>query len=188
MYHETTVISDSERQIIDQAAAILAEGRGRTMNEIAELTGIGRTTLYRYFRTREDLLAAVKAQATADAWTAVQASRLDEDDAETALRRVIASLIGVGDRYRVVFTEGMPAKHPKPEHLELKGAVVALIERGQREGLFAPNLDADWVLTAMGSLTFAAIRKINDGDLARNHAADIVADTLLNGIRTPRDS
>ena len=127
-------ISDSERQIIDQAAAILAEGRGHTMNELAELTGIGRTTLYRYFRTRDELLAAVKTQATADAWTAVQASRPDEDDAETALRRVIASLIGVGDRYRVVFTEGMPAKHPNPEHLELKNALVCLIERGQRVG------------------------------------------------------
>ncbi len=185
MYQATTSISESERQIIDQAAAILAEGRGHTMNEIAELSGIGRTTLYRYFRTRDDLLAAVKAQAFADAWTAVEASRPDEDDAETALRRVIASLIGVGDRYRVAFTEGMPAKQPKPEHLELKNALVGLIERGQREGAFASTLTPDWVLTAMGALTFAAIRKVNEGDLARNHAADTVADTLLNGIRAP---
>jgi len=186
LYHATSDISESERQIIDQAAAILAEGRGRTMNEIAELSGIGRTTLYRHFRTRDELLAAVKAQALADAWTAIEASHPAEDDAETALRRVIASLIGVGDRYRVVFTEGMPAKHPKPEHLELKNALFALIERGQREGAFAATLTPDWVLSAMGALIFAAIRKVNEGDLARNHAADTVADTLLNGIRTPR--
>lgn len=188
MYHSTAVISDSERQIVDQAAAILASGRGHTMNEIAELTGIGRTTLYRYFRTRDELLAAVRAQATADAWTAVQESRPDEDDAETALRRVIAGLVGVGDRYRVVFSEGMSHKEQKPEHLELKETMVRLIERGQREGVFAPNLTADWMLSAMGALIFMSIRKINDGDLARNFAADTVANTLLNGIRAPRDS
>src|SRR5262245_42509031 len=103
------------------------------MNEIAELSGIGRTTLYRHFRTREDLLQAVKAQALADAWTAVEASRPAEGDPEAALRRVIAGLVGVGDRYRVVFGEGMPQKEPKPEHLELKNALVELVERGQRE-------------------------------------------------------
>ncbi len=156
------------------------------MNEIAELSGIGRTTLYRYFRTRDELLAAVKSQATADAWTAVQASRPDEDGAEAALRRVIAGLVGVGDRYRVVFSEEMSHKEPKQEHLELKEAMVTLIERGQREGAFSPTLTPDWILSAMGALLFVAIRKINDGDLARNHAADTVATTLLNGIRAPR--
>ena len=159
MYHPASDISESERRIIDQAAAILAEGRGHTMHEIAELSGIERTTLYRHFRTRDDLLAAVKARALADAWTAIEASRPAEDDAETALRRVIASLIGVGDRYRVVFTEGMPTKEPKPEHLELKNALVTLIERGQREGAFTATLTPDWVLTAMGAPIFAAIRK-----------------------------
>lgn len=155
------------------------------MHEIAELSGIGRTTLYRHFRTREDLLAAVKAQALADAWTAIEASHPEEGDPETALRRVIAGLVGVGDRYRVIFSEGMPHKEPKQEHLELKKALVDLIERGQREGTFSPALTPDWMLAAMGSLIFAAIRHINDGDLARNHAADTVANTLLNGIRTP---
>jgi len=186
LYHATSDISESERQIIDQAAAILAEGRGHTMNEIAELTGIGRTTLYRYFRTRDELLAAVRAQATADAWTAVRESRPDEDDAETALRRVIAGLVGVGDRYRVVFSEGMSHKELKQENLDRKAAMVALIERGQQEGVFAPTLTPDWILSSMGALIFMSIRKINDGDLARNHAADTVANTLLHGIRASR--
>jgi AcrR family transcriptional regulator len=186
VYHLAPECTEAERQIIDQAAAILAEGRGHTMNEIAELTGVGRTTLYRYFRTREALLAAVQARATADAWTAVQESRPDEDDAETALRRVIAGLVGVGDRYRVIFSEGMSHKEPKPEHLELKQTLFALVERGQREGVFTPNLTADWILSAMGALIFMSIRKINEGDLARNFAAETVATTLLNGIRVPR--
>jgi AcrR family transcriptional regulator len=153
------------------------------MQEIADLSGVGRTTLYRHFRTREDLLRAIREQAVADVQATIVESRLDEDDAETALRRVIEGLVGVGHRYRVLVGEGPPRAEDKDAYADLTAALIGVVERGQREGIFTPALTARWVVAALGSLIAAAIRQVKDGELARNYAADAVAETLLGGIR-----
>jgi AcrR family transcriptional regulator len=183
MYQEKSESTRAERRIIEQAAHVLAEGRGRTMQEIADISGVGRTTLYRHFRTREDLIRAIKLQAMEDARAVIAASRLDEGDAEAALRRVIAGVIGVGDRYRVLAEEGMSKHDDMHEFSDVGAALLSLVERGQREGAFTTAMSPQWILTAMGSLLMTAIEQIHAGELARNHAAATVADTLLHGIR-----
>jgi len=183
MYQETSESTRAERRIIEQAAGVLAEGRGRTMQEIADISGIGRTTLYRHFRTRDDLIQAIKRQAMEDACAAVFASRLDEGNAEDALRRVIAGLISVGDRYRILAEERLSKEEMHGDKDDLAVELFALVERGQREGTFTSAMSSRWILTAMGHLVMAAIGQVQAGELARNHAATAVADTLLQGIK-----
>ena len=182
MYQKKPESSRAERRIIEQAAHVLAEGRGRTMQEIADISGVGRTTLYRHFRTREDLIRAIKDQALEDARAAVVASRLDEGNAEDALRRVIAGFITVGDRYRVLVEEGLSHEEMHGDDEDLLPELYALVARGQREGTFISTLSPRWILIAMGHLIMAAIEQVQEGELARNHAAATVADTLLRGI------
>jgi len=183
VYQEKSECTRAERRIIEQAAHVLAEGRGRTMQEIADISGIGRTTLYRHFRTREDLIRAIKQQAMEDAHAAMVASRLDEGNAEDALRRVIAGFISVGDRYRILVEEGLSKEEMHDHKEDLGAALYALVERGRREGTFTSTLSSHWILTAMGHLVMAAIEQVQAGELARNYAATTVADTLLRGIR-----
>lgn len=183
MYQEKSESTSAERRIIEQAAHVLAEGRGHTMQEIADISGIGRTTLYRHFRTREDLIQAIKRQALEDAHAAIVASRLDEGSPEDATRRVIAGLISVGDRYRILAEEGLSKEEMHGDKEDVGAELLALITRGQREGAFSSTLSAHWILTAMGHLVMAAIEQVQAGELARNHAATTVADTLLRGIR-----
>jgi hypothetical protein len=45
-----------------------------------------------------------------------------------------------------------------------------------------PLLPVDWVLGALGAMVATAIRLIGTGELARNHAADLVTRTLLDGV------
>lgn len=183
MYQEKSESTRAERRIIEQAAHVLAEGRGRTMQEIADISGIGRTTLYRHFRTREDLIRAIKRQALEEARAAIVAGHLDEGNAEDALRRAIAGLIGVGDRYRILVEEGLSKEEMHDDREDIGTELYALVARGQRDGAFTSTLSPHWILTAMGHLVMAAIEQVQAGDLARNHAATTVADTLLRGIR-----
>jgi AcrR family transcriptional regulator len=183
VYQEKSASTKAERRIIEQAAHVLAEGRGRTMQEIADISGIGRTTLYRHFRTREDLIQAIKFQALEEARAAMVAGRLGEGNAEDALRRVIAGLISVGDRYCILVEEGLSKEEMHGDKEDLGAELYALVARGQREGTFTSTLSSRWILTAMGHLIMAAIEQVQAGELARNHAATTVADTLLQGIR-----
>jgi AcrR family transcriptional regulator len=188
VYQEKLENSRAERRIIERAAHVLAEGRGRTMQEIADISGIGRTTLYRHFRTRDDLIQAIKVQALEEAGAAIKAARPEEGDPVGALRRVIAGLIAVGDRYRILVDEGLPKEEMKDDKHDFGTALYALIERGQRAGVFTSALSSRWILIAMANLILAAIREVQGGELARNHAAATVADTLLRGIREPAQS
>jgi AcrR family transcriptional regulator len=54
----TSVVVARRERVLDVAEAVLAEvGVTATMDEIAEAAGIGRRTLFRYFPSREDLIA-----------------------------------------------------------------------------------------------------------------------------------
>jgi AcrR family transcriptional regulator len=186
MFHIECANSESDRRILERAAAVLAEGHGRTMQEIADMSGVGRTTLYRRFRTREDLLKAIFQQAIAETTEAVLAAKPDEGDPRDAFRRVIDEFLTIGDKYRVLFQE----KSAHSDQIEDKEAFLEtlrdLARRAQREGAVDPILPVDWVIGSMGALVATAIRLVGTGELARNHAADLVTRTLFDGIGQAR--
>jgi AcrR family transcriptional regulator len=185
MFHVECANSESDRKIIERTAAVLAEGHGRTMQEIADMSGVGRTTLYRRFRTREDLLRAIFEQAIAEATEGVRSAHPEKGDVRDAFRRVIEEMLKIGDKYRVLFQE----KAAHSDHVDSKSEFVqtlrALVARGQEDGAIDTSVSHDWVLGSMGALIATAIRLIQKGELARNHAADLVTRTLLDGIGRP---
>jgi AcrR family transcriptional regulator len=185
MFHVECANTESDRKIIERTAAVLAEGHGRTMQEIADMSGVGRTTLYRRFRTREDLLRAIFEQAIAEATEGVEAAHPEEGDVRDAFRRVIEEMLKIGDKYRVLFQE----KTAHSDHVDTKSKFVQtlreLAARGQQEGVIDESVPIDWVLGSMGALISTAIRLIQTGELARNHAADLVTRALFDGIGQP---
>lgn len=182
MSHIDCANSESDRKILERTAAVLAEGHGRTMLEIADKSGIGRTTLYRRFRTREDLLRAIFEQAISEASVGVAAANPAIGDPRGAFERVIEELLRIGDKYRVLLQE----KNALGEQVEEKDVFLdmlrELVRRAQREGEIDPAVPVEWVLGSMGSLIATAIRLIGTGDLARNSAAELVTRTLLDGV------
>lgn len=186
MFQPEPEVTDSDLRIIERTAAVLADGHGRTMQEIADRSGIGRTTLYRRFHTREDLLHAIFAQAIAEALDGIAAAEPETGNAREALERVVDQLLNVGDKYRVLFQE----RSSSPDAMEGKAALAAAlrapIERAQRDGLVDPALQMEWVLGVLGTLVSTATRLIGSGELARNHAAGLVTRTFLGGVRAPK--
>src|SRR3954447_18126870 len=49
----------NRRTVLDAAVALLAERPQETMQEIADASGLGRTTVYRHFPRRQDLIDAL---------------------------------------------------------------------------------------------------------------------------------
>jgi AcrR family transcriptional regulator len=186
MFHMECANSESDRRILERAAAVLAEGHGRTMQEIADMSGVGRTTLYRRFRTRADLLKAIFQQAILETSEAVLAANPNEGDPREAFHRVIEEFLTIGDKYRVLFQE----KRAHSDQIEDKEAFLEtlreLARRAQREGVVDPLVPVDWMIGSMGALVATAIRLVGTGELARNHAADLVTRTLFDGIGPAR--
>jgi TetR/AcrR family transcriptional repressor of mexCD-oprJ operon len=176
------------QRILQAATRVLADNRGAGMAEIAEASGLARATLYRHFPTRDDLLAAIRAQAYDEAGTAIAACRLDEGSASDALRRLIEGLVAVGDRYRFLQNEaeGETAGPPRSKREDrLRQPVLAMIERGQKSGEFASDLTPRWVGRTLGALIPTALRAIEEGEISSEDAALIVYRTTLRGLSSP---
>ena len=62
----SALIEERRERVLDKAESVLAErGVDVTMNEIATACGVGRRTLFRYFTTKEELVAAAVARSYA---------------------------------------------------------------------------------------------------------------------------
>lgn len=182
MFQYDCVNSESDLRIIERTAAVLAEGHGRTMQEIADMSGVGRTTLYRRFRTREDLLQAIMKQAMTEAREAIDAANLHDGSSREAIGRVVEEFMKVGDKYRILFQEKSAHTEPEVEKDAFVESLRELIRRAQRDGTIDPAVPVDWVLGSLASLVATAIRLIGRGELARNAAPDLVTRTLLDGM------
>src|SRR5260370_38872950 len=77
--------------ILDAAAAVLAErGEAASMADVAEAAGVGRATLYRYFPSRDALLAALVESAIAEMRDGIVGGELGEAPVEVGPARLRA--------------------------------------------------------------------------------------------------
>lgn len=171
--------SDAERnveRIVDAAIACLSEQNDAAMGEIAARAGVGRATLYRHFPNRVTLLEAIHDRAVSEAEDAVLASRPEEGPAAEAMSRLVESLAGVIERYRVLSTH----KHELSDEREsdvIRSYVVGVIERGQASGEFTQDVPSGVLADMLKGMMMAAC---TEGDAVP--AGRLVARVLVHGL------
>jgi hypothetical protein len=96
-------------------------------------------------------------------------------------------MVAVGDRLLFLFgdprvLEGRegPAPPDRP--------VIRLIERGQAEGVFDPEVSPGWIEHVLLALVYTAAEESDSGRLPRHGVTATVIRTLEHGIRSQRSS
>jgi AcrR family transcriptional regulator len=171
--------------ILDAAAQALAEhGGSANMAEVAAVAGVSRATLYRYYRSREELLQALAAQALAEAGSRIADAGLDRCPVPEAIERIVRALLAVGDRYAVLLGEQI-----QPDPAEADRAVGdplrAVITRGINEGVLRDDLPAELVHRLFGGLIAAAVKLVGERQLGLEETAAATTALFLDGARRP---
>lgn len=170
-------------RITEAAISVLAEDPGACMNDVAERAGVGRATLYRHFPSREHLLAALKAQARAEAVAAVEASPVDDGTAVESIERIVRVMIELGDRYRFLHRDWTTiTKDERATRERISATFRAAIERGQRRGELSRTVPSEWGVIALRGLTLAALEELGDGRLSQSDAEKLVSRIVLQGL------
>jgi len=173
----------NERRILDAAARVLSERPSAGMAGIAAEAGVGRATLYRHFATREDLIAALENELL-DAATAIIAEQSARSDvaAADALGQIVEELIEVRARYRLLFDwPDREEAHRRHAAARFDAPLMALVERGQREGGLDPGVPSRWVLIALAGLTRRALKAYTEGAIELDDAKRLARRGLLRG-------
>ena len=171
--------------LLDAAADALAQNPGASMAHVARAAGLARATLYRHFSTRQELLAALRAEALVRATEAIAASDFDEASPLAGIRRAIEGLAALGVRFRAILLNGADLD---PAFLHERGRVLAplydAVRRGQEAGAIRSDVPAQWVVVAMASMLIAAVRTVPAGTTGDGTVADLVYGTLMQGVAT----
>lgn len=170
------------RDAILDAAATLATESGPlsvTMREIAERTGIGRATLYKYFPDVESILVAWHQRHVA---RHLQELRSIAERSGAPLDRLAAALTAYAGIARRRPSSELAAALHRPEHVqeatrELTALFAELIDAGQRTGdLRADVAPAELAVYCLHALAAAP-------ELASNAAVGRLVDVTLRGLQ-----
>ncbi len=169
--------------LLDVAAEVLVADPSASLAEVADAAGIGRTTLHKYYATRDDLLRAVAHRAI-DLWELAVGGAADTDDPDGGLRAVTTAMIPIGPQ--LAFLWRTPAFDHDKDLVERWAAAeergLAVLRRAQGHGVLAAGVPDWWLLHTFYSLIYVAAESVRSGYLAPRDAPELVISTFLNGI------
>lgn len=167
--------------LLDVAAAVLVADPAASLAEVAEASGIGRTTLHKHYPTREDLLRAVGARAL-DLWEDAVGGITAAEDPDD-LRAVTAAMIPIGPQLAFLW------RTPAFDHITdiddrrcaVEAATAAILKRAQARGMIAADIPDWWLLRTFFSLVYVAAESVQSGHLAPLDAPGFTLNTFLHG-------
>lgn len=158
-------IARTRATVLDTAAAIVVEQgtAALTVDAVVARSGVARSTIYRHWPTRDDLLVDVFEYCVPSLETP-----MPDLGFEAAMRQFLHAVVGhlADEKWNRMLPALMALKAYEPtlarveERMEERqGSISAdLFARGEREGLFGPELDRSRAMALLvGPLVFAAL-------------------------------
>jgi AcrR family transcriptional regulator len=175
----------TEARIVDAATRVLGENIDASMREVATASGVGRATVYRHFANRDELVRAIRLRALRDCREALDHQVFAQGSVRDALGAVLATLVPVLDRYRVLL-DAAPPDRSDPEQRALTDAIERplreLIVRGQADGELDPRFPPNFVLAVLIGVLRAAREAVAQGRTSAEAAHALAVRSLLTGV------
>lgn len=174
-------------------ARILATARrelGRnpdvTLEELARAAGVVRRTPFGHFPGKEALLEAL-AEEAAESLRGAPAAGVPstrDESAELSLARLAFSMWPVGDRYRLLLAlaqRDLGAERVAEVLAPTRATATAILERGQRDGVFHTHPPAAALSAGLEAMTGALLESVNDGVLEDDGTCTAIATLIAAG-------
>ncbi len=182
--------AERRRALVETALRLFTEGsyRGTTTAEIARAAGVSEPILYRHFASKRELYLAVLDhvwERARSAWERALSAHADDACAAVeAMGRKHASVRDAKLQLAELWVQALSEAAEDPElrrHLrqhmrEVHAFTASIIRRGQEQGSFSPERDADaeaWMFLAAGILGMVGRRigVLGDEELRRIRVA-----------------
>ncbi|MGI8845787.1 MAG: TetR/AcrR family transcriptional regulator [Thermoleophilaceae bacterium] len=184
--HDTSERADSRRNreaVLEAAIRLLAERPGASMREVAEASGLGRTTVYRHFPQREDLVQGLFHRVVEES-RATSARLVGEGvDAAELLRRLGRECVAIGDRFRFLQTHRGMRNDTLEQSQDTAGdPLYEFFEAARSRGELYPGTSTEWILVMLRATIVAAVDEVFAGRMEIEEAGELVGQTLVRAI------
>jgi AcrR family transcriptional regulator len=172
----------NRRTVLDAAVALLAERPQATMQEVADASGLGRTTVYRHFPRRQDLIDALFQEVLREAAKTVEDALRAASSPRELLCDLGVRIIAIGDRYRFLdahpeLRERALAPNDRPG---VENPLEAYLAQAQLRGEVRDDLPVQWMLTTLRGLGVVAMVEVSAGRMTVEEAGKHVGETCAS--------
>jgi AcrR family transcriptional regulator len=177
-------------RILAAAAAVLAKDTGASLAQISAAAGVGRTTVYRYFATRGDLIEALAVESMRVVRDVFVDCRLDDGSVPDVLGRIADTVLPLAAELRYLDTA--QGAWDLPEVQRVWDAIVddldRLVERGQRDGDLRADVPAALVVNVFVGALWGVDEGIREGRIALAGTGRRLVAVVLDGVTAHRAS
>lgn len=206
MYYKTILVEmnnqnkeDLFREGIIRVASQLFQRYGllkTTMEDIAKAAGKGKSTLYYYYRSKEEIFEAVLSEEIADVFNTIEGAIAKETSATDKLRAYTSvaakTMKNKTNLYRIVMGEAMniPAMEGLKNRFDKQEVIVVkeILVSGVKSGEFTPEIAKviDFLsFVLVSSLRSLSVELLMSGDFPHweEDCAKVLSSFLLRGVR-----
>jgi AcrR family transcriptional regulator len=184
--HPPAELAERLWQVSDQFLALGSDGK---VDELAELSGVPRATIYYYFSGKDDVMSFLLAQKVERAGVAVAQAATGGGRPAERLERVFRVVLHQMADHPALCTRLMCwMTTPTAEQLVIEAQdallapVRALFVEGQAAGDFPDLEPTDAITAVMGALAMVAMRHTLNNDFNPDEVADTLIPCLLDGL------
>jgi len=178
---------DTRAKLIQAAIDVLQIDQAATTEKIAEVAGVTRRTLHRYFSSKDDLLVAVSAQMVNTCIANVKNAMNASDAPEEQLKLMFYSDIDCGYQYAFIHDVSKDAtpfdKQTQEDFNEMINTFKAVILKVKESAIVSPHVTVGWMEYAYYGLIEGATRALRDGAVAPRDIKKMAWRSYWNGIK-----
>ncbi|MFE5485802.1 TetR/AcrR family transcriptional regulator [Streptomyces sp. NPDC056527] len=176
-------------RILATARQELGRNPDLTLEELARASGVVRRTLYGHFPGRTALLEALADEASEALNAALETAVRPEEPAEQALAHFVLSMWSLGDRYRFLLSlarRDLGSDRVAEVLAPARNEATAILERGQRDGVFHTLLPPAVLSAGLEAMTVALLEEVTSGELEDDGTRAAVSTLVAAGVPESR--
>jgi AcrR family transcriptional regulator len=175
----------NRRTVLDAAVALLAQRPQATMQEVADASGLGRTTVYRHFPRRQDLIDALFEEVLREAAETVEEALRASSSARELLCELGPRIIAIGDRYRFLDANPELRERALTPNNDGDNPLEAYLIAAQQRGEIRRDVPVAWILTTLRGLGVVAMVEVSAGRMSVEEAGRNLGETCAAAFAPP---
>jgi AcrR family transcriptional regulator len=164
---------------IDAAMELLARKPDASMRDVADAADLGRTTLYRHFPAREDLIFAIFERIIAEARVVTAEAVAEGGTPAAILRRLANEIVAIGARYKFLEAHKELSERALKESSGEDEPLLVWIRAAHARGELAPELTPDWIFQMITALAMSANEAMQSEEVDQQLAGHLLGETFV---------